>query len=415
MSLRHLVLLFLLFAATPPSSALAQSRHGGGMSISETFTFPKGQRRVAIPFINAGEHIVIPVSVNGAKPLEMVFDTGMPSPGVLLYQGTAADSIRLEYSPMPIRVGGAGSADAKEARLAMNVTLATGGLTVGSSIAIVMPPTPQMSLLHDGIIGATFFRNLIVTIDQDRHELVLEQPEGFVPPKGAVEVPIDAKGGHAYVNAGLVTAEGKVTPLTLVLDMGATHSVSLNRRENPAIGMPAGGFETRIGRGMGGVMTGHVARIPGIELGGVRLANVVATFPDSAFENPRGLDSKDGNLGSGILGRFNVTLDFRSQRMFLVKNARFGEPFEWDMSGVRFDVDDAGVLSATEIQPGSPAAIAGLIVGDVLLAVDGEPADARRLQRDRARFREAGRTLTLRIRRGKDEPREVKLVLRRLV
>jgi membrane-associated protease RseP (regulator of RpoE activity) len=166
---------------------------------------------------------------------------------------------------------------------------------------------------------------------------------------------------------------------------------------------------------MSGVMTGQVGRIAGLELGGFRLPGVVATFPDSAFENPRGLDSRDGNLGSGFLGRFNITFDFPGSRMFLAKNRRFADPFEWDMSGVRFDLDEAGVLAATEVQVGSPAATGGIVPGDVLLAVDGVPADPRGLQRERARFREQGRVVTLRLRSKAGTERDVKLTLRRLI
>lgn len=397
-----------------PLTATAQGGHGGGLPVSESFEFPKGQRRVVIPFTDSGEHVIIPISVNGSEPLEMVFDTGMPSPGVLLYEGTAADRITLQFSPMKIRVGGAGSAEAKEARLATDVRLGAGALTIRGSVAIVMPPTPQMSSLHDGIIGATLFRNLIVTIDRDRHELVLEKPEGHVPPRNASVVPLDTKSHHAYVKAGLVGADGKVTPLDLVLDLGATHAVSLNRHSNAAIVVPPGAISTRVGRGMGGVMTGQVGRIAGFELGGHRMKGVIATFPDSAFENPRGLDSRDGNLGGGILGRFNVTLDYPHDRLLLVPNSRMAEPFEWEMTGARFDLDDAGRLVASEVLAGSPAEAAGIAVGDTLVAVEGQPADARQLQRQRSRFREPGRMITMTV-RGPGGERTVKLTLRRLV
>ena len=67
------------------------------------------------------------------------------------------------------------------------------------------------------------------------------------------------------------------------------------------------------------------------------------------------MDSRNGNLDSGFMGRFNVTLDMSGERMFGVPDRRFTEPFEWDMTGVRFDLDSLGTLAATK----GPARIAG--------------------------------------------------------
>ena len=127
------------------------------------------------------------------------------------------------------------------------------------------------------------------------------------------------------------------------------------------------------------------------------------------------MDSRNGNLGSGFMGRFNVTLDMPGERMFMVPDRRFTEPFEWDMTGVRFDLDPLGTLAATEVLPGSPGALAGIAPGDLLVAVDGAPADARSLQKQRASFRQPGRVIVFRL-RGKDgEERDVRVTTKRLV
>ncbi len=404
------LVLCLSFVQTP---ARAQSPHG--FELHEELRFPAGQDTVSLPFQNWGEHILIPVSVNGGRPLQMVFDTGMPSPGVLLYEGTLVDSLRLSYAPMRVRVGGAGGAGApSEARVAMGVRLGAGALEIAGSVAIVMPPTPQMSGLHDGIIGASLFQDMVVTVDHDRGVMTLTRRSAFKPSVGATEVKLDLVGRHAYVPAGLVGMNGKVTQLQLILDLGATHAVSLSRNTSPAIVAPANSRSTRIGRGMSGAMSGLVGRIPGLELGGHRLSNVVATFPDSAFENPRGLDQRNGNLGGGVLGHFNVSLDLGGSRMFVTPNHRFFEPFEWDMTGLVFDMGDGGEITVAEVLADSPAEAARIVPGAVLLAVDGERAVPRDLLRSRQRFREPGREVALTLRENGQE-RVVKLKLRRLV
>ncbi len=289
----------IVCAASTPLGTRAQVGHGLGAG--EELRFPVGLDSVTVPFENWGEHVVIPVSVNGRPPLQMVFDTGMPIPGVLLYEGALVDSTRLAFGPMRVRVGGAGgNGAAAEARIATGVTLRTGAL------------------------------------------------------------------------------------------------------------------DSRIGRGMSGAITGKVGRITALVLGGHRLPGVVATYPDSAFENPRGLDSRNGNLGGGVLGRFNVAMDVGGSRAFLMPNRRFVAPFDWDMTGLQFDMREAGRIEVAEVLPGSPAASAGIAPGDRLIAVDGVAAEPRALLRARPRFREAGRVLSLTLRRdGRD--RVVKIELRRLV
>ena len=75
-------------------------------------------------------------------------------------------------------------------------------------------------------------------------------------------------------------------------------------------------------------MRGHVGRVPAFELEGHRLHGVVATFPDPRHENPRGADSRNGNLGMGLLSRFNFTLDYAAKTLYLEPNKRFADPFE---------------------------------------------------------------------------------------
>lgn len=410
---RNLAFALALALALPFTFAPAQAQPGG-IGANETLRFPAGQETVSLPFENWGEHIVIPVRVNDRRTLQMVFDTGMPTTGILLYQGTLADSLALAYGPMQIQVGGAGGGAPVKAKLATGVTLDVGGLAVAGSTAIVMPPPPQMSRLHDGIIGATLFQDLVVTLDHGRSMMTLTRRKAFRPPAGAAEVPLKITNRRAYVPAGLVTAGGEVVPLQLILDLGAMHPVSLSASKNAKVVVPAGARKTRVGRGMSGAMTGHVGRIAGLEIGGHRLSQVVATFPDAEFEDPRGLDQRNGNLGSGVLGRFDLSLDWGGSRLFLVPNHRYRDPFEWDMTGIVYDMGEGGRITVAEVLADSPAQAAGVKPGAELVAVDGERVDPRELLKQRRRFREEGREVALTLRQDGHE-RVVTLKLRRLV
>jgi hypothetical protein len=408
---------FAVLAASVPAAAptAAQDRHDPIRAPQETARLPEGMSSVVVPLRTSGEHILLPVAVAGSAPIWVVLDTGMPGPGVLLYDGPRVDALKLAYGPMRAQVGGAGGAGRTfEARIAPDVTLRIGDAEISGAIATVLPRVPFLSATHNGIIGNAVFRNFVVTIDRDRGVIELTRPEAFAPPPGAGEVAIELVRNTPYVEAGWVGSDGRVVPLELVLDLGATHPVSLNATSNPAIVVPEDALRTRVGRGMSGPVAGRVGRIAGLVLGGHRLENLIATFPDPAHENPRGLDSRNGNLGVGALGRFNLSIDYHAKKLYLAPNHRFAEPFDWDMSGLVLEPGSDDRLVVAEVAPGSPAAEAGIAAGDAVIAIDGEAIAGRDYPRVRERLKTVGAEVTLECRRG-SQARTAKLRLRRRI
>jgi hypothetical protein len=397
----------------PGTSQPVIRRHGAASLGEVKVTLPEGKDQVRLPLKTNLDHIILPVSVNGSEPLAIVLDTGMPSPGLLLYDSEAVTGMALEYGAMRAAVGGAGG-DGKpiEAKIATGATLGLNGIRIEGGSIIVLPPMSHFTTHHDGVIGAGIFNNVTVRVDYDRNEVILARPGTLEAREGAASVPLTIEQNRAYVPAG-VTGSGEPVPLRLILDLGATHAVSLNS-SGGRVAVPDGAVAARIGRGISGPVSGRVGRIPGLTLGGHTLAGVVATFPDAAFEHPRGMDSRDGNLGMGILSRFNFTIDYAGKTMFLEPNRTFGEPHEWDMSGLGLEPGSEGSVEVVEVIPGSPAATAGLKTGDTILALDGEPISAKDRDRYREILRRDGAEVVLRYRR-EAETAEVRLRLRRLV
>lgn len=404
-----------LLLAVPPAPALAQHGPGNVREPLAGLRLPDGVSSVKLPLETSGGHLILPVSINGSEPLPFVLDTGMPMPGVVLFGGERAEKLGLEYGPASAQVGGAGgSGHSVEARIATGVRVSIGKAEFDDVTVLAMPPMGHFKMKHAGIIGARVFSSLTVRADYDAREIVLSKPGTYVPGPGAAAVDLVFRGGMPFLKARLTAADGGSVPVDLVLDLGATHAVSLNVSGNDAIGLPARTLATRLGRGIGGEVLGQVGRVPALELGGLELKNVVATFPGKEHENPRGMDSRDGNLGVGVLERFNFAIDYAAGKLYLAPNARFSDPFEWNMSGMSLGFSNAGGIEVEAVLPGSPAESAGVAAGDLLVAVDGEPASAidaaelhRRLQGD-------GREVTLEIGKG-GVVETLRLRLRRLI
>jgi predicted aspartyl protease len=380
------------------------------------FELPAGRQEVSIPFRTVNHHLLIPVTVDGQGPFQVILDTGMPIEQLMLYDNPRVASLGLSYleNVQAMVVGAGGSGKGSMARIAEGARLAIGDLKILDARISVLPTPAGFGAYHDGVIGAALFRHFAVSIDNDRSLLTLGPSEAFHPPDGAAVTPLIMEHGVPFLDAKAGIGDGGATPVRLVVDLGASHAVSLNESKQTGIRRPERSIATAIGRGVSGQLTGRVGRIRSLEIGGVTLSNVVATFPDREHSSPRGMDSRDGNLGNGVLGRFNVTFDYAGKRMVLVPSRRFSEPFEWNMSGIQADPTEEGSMEVRQVLASSPASEAHVRVGDRVVKIDGESVSEANYYPLWERMKEEGRTVVLELRR-KEKLLEVSLKLRRLV
>jgi membrane-associated protease RseP (regulator of RpoE activity) len=157
-------------------------------------------------------------------------------------------------------------------------------------------------------------------------------------------------------------------------------------------------------------MRNRIGRAEWFALGEVTFDRPLAVVPDATagqFSAPGTL----GNIGGPILSRCRVTFDYGRRRVGFERGDDFARPFEADMSGLGATRSPAG-LAVRAVNPGTPAAEAGLRVGDVVTRLDGRPvaeldgaALRKLLQREgyalRVEYQRGGatRSATLRLRR----------------
>jgi C-terminal processing protease CtpA/Prc len=122
-----------------------------------------------------------------------------------------------------------------------------------------------------------------------------------------------------------------------------------------------------------------------------------------------------GLIGPGVLSQFDVTFDYARKRIILEKNSEYGRPDTWDRAGMWLG-QQSDHFHVVDVIAGSPAAQAGIKVGDLITAVNGKPASSYFLPelRDSMRRLPPGTKMTLEIGAG-HAGRTVTLVLKDLV
>ncbi len=123
-----------------------------------------------------------------------------------------------------------------------------------------------------------------------------------------------------------------------------------------------------------------------------------------------------GILGGELWRRFAVTLDCPHGRMILEPGRQFGDPFDFDASGmtVRSPGPPHRQLVVTRVIDGTPSAEAGIRKDDRILEFDGVPAASLTVWRVRTTLKKADADHVLKLQRGAAEI-GVKLRTRKLI
>jgi CubicO group peptidase (beta-lactamase class C family) len=281
--------------------------------------FPAGKDVVEVPFEVANGWMLIPVSVNGSRPLRYVFDTG--ASGTIHNNPAIVDSLNLKISGKVQARGAGGGGALSEMSFADNVNFNIGGIELSNgSLAL----GPAMGPGFDGVIGRSIFANLVVEIDWEKRIISFYEPAKYKYSGSGTVLPLSFDdGGRPYAMGAVSFADNKLIPVKLVVDTGAGHTLSLDVGSDPKIKLPDGATKTVLGRGASGEVSGYTGRIKAFEFGGQTFTDMPTTFPD-ASSGTAGLNGRQGNLGSGILRRFKIIYDY-SRKQVIVEPNKFAK------------------------------------------------------------------------------------------
>ncbi len=362
--------------------------------------------RTTVPFELLNNHIYANVRVNGAGPFLCIFDTG--GHDIITPETAKALTVKSE-GQAPGTGAGEGVVNVGFAK---DVTFQIGDLTMKDK-AITVLPFEQGGIEgfdEQGMIGFEVFRRFVTVIDYGARTLTFIDPTKFDPAGAGTPIHFQFYDHLPQVEGAFEGRKGLFD-----IDTGSRSELDLTHPFVDANGLVAKhpkGIVATDGWGVGGPARSYVTRATDLSLGPVRIKGLVVGLSvqkKGAFADPNYI----GNVGSGLLKRFVVTLDYAHQTLYLKPlPAPVADTDVFDRSGMWINSTASG-FKIVDITAQGAAETAGLKVGDTITVVDGKPvgtialSDLRRRLRDEA----AGTRLALTI-VSAGAAREVSLVLK---
>jgi hypothetical protein len=341
--------------------------------------------------------VFVQARVNGSPPLAFVLDTGAEVSVI-----NRSRLARLGLEAVGDLATGAGGGNVAMAYV-KGVSFALPGVTLNHQTVTAMPlDALEVALGHpiDGILGYDFLSRFIVELDYPKTTLRLYDHATGHRAAGQ-PTPITVDNAVASVAATVDVAGHPVTG-KFVVDTGCNCEVAVNapftRAHRLIEASPKLLSPPRGARGAGGETDQVIGRIAGLAIADVRLTSLVASFGRDTV-GARADPWSAGQIGSGLLRRFVVTLDYRGKTMWLDKAPGFDRPTRIVGAGIGWAPDPAG-FTVQMIAEGTPGAEAGLAAGDVLVSVDGTPAAQQTLATLNQLFHEDGARHTVVVSRG---------------
>ena len=341
-------------------------------------------RSQSIPFtLFRGSRLVVPILINGHRT-EAMLDTGASM--TTLDRGFAR-SIGLAEG---FKIQGKGTGGIVDAELLSGVNIDLGGMRLaGMSVGAMdlSPVSRSLGRPMSVVLGRDFFNSAVVSIDWAKGNFQVHAPAAFHPSPNATALTLARKGPFNTIPVSVAGGQ----PVEALFDLGSDGALGLPRsywEERPDLGKLRSA-EWRRG-GVGGLKPARWVTVPNVQLGG-RTFDAVPTLLSEAGDDDD--PTQMANAGIQFLKQFNVDLDLGHDRIFLSPRAD-APGFEHDRSGARFEL--AGDrLKATYVSPQGPAAVAGLKVGDEIVAIDGVKVDGKFYDRADWTRGAAGRAVTL--------------------
>ncbi len=395
-----------------------------GLANSQSnFILPNAERsRISFQLID--NLIILPVEINGVT-LSFLLDSGVSKP-ILFNIIDSADSLKLKNLES-IYLRGLGDGDFVVAlKSEKNVFKIGQAINANQDVYVITDEsinfTPRLGVQVHGIIGYDIFKDFIVEINYGSKFIRLNDPRTYTYKncKKCETVPLTLVNNKPYIDATVMTSTKNV-PVKLLMDSGGSDALWLF--ENDSLGLVPtkdGYFIDYLGKGLSGSVYGKRAKLAQFSIKSFHLNDLNVAYPDSAAVSfARKFKERSGSMAGELLKRFNIIMDYGNAQVTFKKNKYFNAPFTYDKSGIileqsgsrvikerkntsqlKTDQTAGGIMvleayryqlkpafNIAELRPNSPGSKAGLMVGDIVISVNGRQTHALKLQEVNSFFR----------------------------
>tara|TARA_B110000091_G_C13766340_1_gene454587 strand:- start:166 stop:1377 length:1212 start_codon:yes stop_codon:yes gene_type:complete len=283
---------------------------------------------------------VIPVEVNNTK-LSFILDTGVDQ--TILFSLSEKDSLGLK-NVKKISLQGLGKGKALDAMISQNNKLKVGDLISKNETVYVLLKdqfelSGKMGTTIHGIIGYSFLKDVIAKINYKTKKITLYNPALFQYKKcrKCEEFPMAFFRNKPYIDVGvqLDTVGTAIIPVKMLIDTGGSDALWLFEQSHEDIKTPLRYYNDILGEGLSGTIYGNRSRIPKVQIGSFEIEQPTVSFLDTVSTiHARKFEKRNGSIGSNILKRFKVWIDYPNQKLTLKKCASLSGGFEYNMSGL---------------------------------------------------------------------------------
>ena len=366
----------------------------------------------SLPFTLVNNLVVVKAEING-KELSFILDSGVKR--TMLFNLKFADSVVLN-NVEKLKIRGLGEGNPINAIKSKGNLFDMDGIVNPDMNLFVITDnlfdlSAKMGVDIHGIIGGDLLKDFVVKINYAQKKLTFYKPGTFdySKCKNCESFPLDFYNSKPFINVKIENDLGKEIAVKLLIDSGGGDALWLFPHSNPDIVISDMYFDDFLGKGLNGNIFGKKSRIKKLKIGSFEFEDASVSYPDStSMVKMHSNKDRNGTLGAGILKRFLVIMDYPNRKITLKKNGQlYKEPFLYNMSGMELifggnmavkvkqaslvDPDKSKNTSITEIfynygwmykpsyqvslvRNGSPAHLAGIMQGDIVLEINGKPA-----------------------------------------
>lgn len=345
----------------------------------QQFLFDGDRKKETINFTLIKNLIIVPLYINGKGPFNFILDTGVNP--LIITDVSIMDTLNL-HGLRTTKLAGLGVGNDIEAYLSDQIYVRFGNASMNNMPTAILKK--DLFNLSDyvgkriyGLIGFHFFNSFTVRIRYPAKKLSYSLPEVPVKKKGEM-IPLELINNKPYVNMWINTQGQQETKVKMIVDIGASHAVSLESYGGKPFPLPEKYIKANLGIGFAGLISGWVGRLNAVQIGSKKFTDVLASYPEFSQAGAKtGVPLRNGNLGNNLLKHFDLTIDYAAQQLYLKPNSYMRASFEHDMSGMEIYVKQGNpnLYFIGRIEPGSPAETAGILTDDQLLSLNFKNAD----------------------------------------